>query len=87
MTAVAERPARVAEPDAPVRRVRGRLGDRLLYGYTWVIIGWLLLPIALMILFGFNNHKGRYNQTWQGFTLKWYRQLFDIPDLTTTRIS
>ncbi|MEN3307890.1 MAG: spermidine/putrescine transport system permease protein [Micromonosporaceae bacterium] len=83
MTVTADRPASVGEPEAPVRKVRGRLGDRLLYAYTWLIIVWLLLPIGVMILFGFNNPKGRYNQTWQGFTLKWYRHLFDISDLTS----
>lgn len=83
MSIVADRPARAAEPEAPVRRARGHLGDRLLYGYTWLIITWLLLPIAVMVLFGFNNHKGRYNQTWQGFTLKWYTHLFSIDGLST----
>jgi spermidine/putrescine transport system permease protein len=61
--------------------VTGR--GRLLFGYTWLIIIWLLLPIGVMILFGFNNPKGRFNQTWDGFTLKWYRHLFDISDLTS----
>ncbi len=61
--------------------VTGR--GRLLFGYTWLIIIWLLLPIGVMILFGFNNPKGRFNETWDGFTLKWYRHLFDISDLTS----
>ena len=39
-----------------------------------------------MVVFGFNNPKGRYNQTWQGFTLKWYQQLFSIPDLTSALV-
>jgi spermidine/putrescine transport system permease protein len=56
--------------------------DRLLFGFTWLIILWLALPIFIMILFGFNDTKGRYNQTWQGFTFKWYGRLLDIPDLT-----
>ncbi len=43
---------------------------------------WLALPIGVMILFGFNDTKGRYNTTWEGFTLKWYGRLFAIPDLT-----
>jgi spermidine/putrescine transport system permease protein len=80
--AVLDPPEGAARPGAPTRRPAGRTGDRLLYGYTWLIIIWLLLPIGVMILFGFNNPKGRYNQTWQGFTLKWYRHLFDITDLT-----
>lgn len=50
--------------------------------YTWVVILWLSTPIIVMIVFGFNDTKGRLNFTWQGFTLRWYRGLFDIPDLT-----
>ncbi len=61
---------------------RGRLGDRLLHGYTWLIIVWLSSPIAVMILFGFNDTPSKSNTSWHGFTLKWYAQLFAIPDLT-----
>jgi spermidine/putrescine transport system permease protein len=59
-----------------------KIGDRLLFGYTWLIVLWLVAPIFVMIVFGFNNPKGRYNQTWQGFTFKWYRHLFDIDGLS-----
>ena len=57
-------------------------GRRLLHVYTWVIICWLSLPIVVMILFGFNDTTSKFNFVWQGFTLKWYRHLFDIPQLT-----
>ncbi|GGS93750.1 ABC transporter permease [Nonomuraea spiralis] len=66
-----------------MRGVRGRLGDRLLHVYTWLIILWLSSPIAVMILFGFNDKKSKSNTSWQGFTLKWYGELFEISDLTT----
>jgi spermidine/putrescine transport system permease protein len=69
------------------RRTRGRWGDRLLFGYTWLIIVWLCLPIAVMIAFGFNDTKGRLNLTWQGFTVKWYGRLFSVPDLTTALVN
>ena len=62
--------------------MRGRLGDKLLHAYTWLVIVWLSSPIAVMILFGFNDKKSKSNTTWQGFTLKWYDRLFDISDLT-----
>jgi spermidine/putrescine transport system permease protein len=68
-------------------RRRGRWADRLLFGYTWLIIAWLVLPIAVMILFGFNDTRGRYNQTFQGLTLKWYGRLFEIPALTDALIN
>ncbi len=68
----------------PARRGRRRLGDRLLFAYTWAVIIWLALPIGVMIAFSFNNPHGRYNFTWTGFTLKWYGpHLFDYPSLTT----
>jgi spermidine/putrescine transport system permease protein len=57
-------------------------GGGLLHTYTWLVIGWLALPVFVMILFGFNATKGRYNQTWQGFTLRWYGKLFEIDELT-----
>lgn len=66
------------------RRPRRRWGDRLLFAWTWLIIIWLALPIAVMILFSFNNPHGRFNFTWVGFTLKWYGpHLLDYPSLTT----
>ena len=77
----------VEQKTAAPPKPRGRWADRLLYGYTWAIIVWLCLPIAVMIAFGFNNTKGRLNLTWQGFTFKWYAQLFSVPDLTTALVN
>ena len=81
MSAVAEAPAK-ATGTRPVKP-RSRLGDRLLFGYTWAVILWLCLPIAVMILFGFNQVRGRYNNRWHGFTLYWYQHVFDLSDLTS----
>lgn len=55
--------------------------------YTWAVLAYLCLPIFVMILFGFNNTKGRYNITFQGFTLKWYKELFAIGGLTDALIN
>lgn len=60
-----------------------RLGDRLLHVWTWLVIVWLSSPIAVMVLFGFNDKQSKSNTTWQGFTLRWYGELFEIADLTT----
>lgn len=70
--------------DRPDRRVRprSRLGDRLLRAYVWVIIAWLFLPIAVMVVFGFNDTRSKSNVNWQGFTLKWWTRLGDYPELT-----
>jgi len=74
---------RIAEPElARLNRPRRRTGDRILFAFTWLIILWLAFPIGIMILFSFNNTKGRYNTTWQGFTTKWYGRLNEFPELT-----
>ncbi|WP_433831872.1 ABC transporter permease [Actinoplanes sp. CA-015351] len=83
MTTTLEKPA--AKP-VPLKKRRTFGGVQLMHVYTWLIILWLVLPIFVMILFGFNNPSGRYNQTWQGFTLKWYTQLFALDDLTSALI-
>ncbi|GAA3098834.1 ABC transporter permease [Streptosporangium carneum] len=75
-SAVAERAA-----GGPARP-RTRLGDRLLKAYVWLVIAWLFLPIAVMVVFGFNDTRSKSNVTWQGFTLRWWTRLGDYPELT-----
>jgi spermidine/putrescine transport system permease protein len=84
LTARAPAPARPA-PEAGRRRQRRR--GRLLHVYTWLVILWLMTPIFVIIAFGFNDTKGKFNYEWQGFTLNWYRHLFDINDLTSALIN
>ncbi|OHV40072.1 ABC transporter permease [Pseudofrankia sp. EUN1h] len=51
--------------------------------YTWVILLWLVAPIISMIVFSFNDTHSKQNNTWQGFTLTWWKRIGAIPDLTT----
>ena len=37
--------------------------------YAVLVVGYLLLPIAVVILFSFNAPKSNFNYVWQGFTL------------------
>jgi spermidine/putrescine transport system permease protein len=37
--------------------------------YAMLVIAYLMLPIAVVILFSFNEPEGRFNYVWQGFTL------------------
>lgn len=55
--------------------------------YYALVIAYLCSPIVVMILFGFNNVPGRVNAKWYGFTLKWYRDLFAAPGLTSALIT
>ncbi|WP_028926592.1 ABC transporter permease [Pseudonocardia acaciae] len=78
-----------AEPDAlPANPRRGkRTSGRALRAWTLLVLAWLFLPVAGMIVFGFNDTQGKFNNTWQGFTLRWYRDLFAIPDLTVALVN
>jgi spermidine/putrescine transport system permease protein len=78
MTVVHE-PIKAARP----RRKSRRRGRWLLPTWGWLVIAWLCSPIIVMIIFGFNDTTGKFNIRWQGFTLRWYRELFAIQDLTT----
>ena len=49
---------------ARMKRVRGRILDV----YAILAIGYMLLPIAVVFLFSFNNPAGRFNYVWQSFT-------------------
>ena len=40
--------------------------------YAFLAVGYLMLPIAVVILFSFNAPKGRFNYVWQGFTLDYW---------------
>jgi spermidine/putrescine transport system permease protein len=84
--ATLSRPVGQTDPK-PARKPRRFGGNSVLHAFTWVVIAWLLLPIFVMIAFGFNNPKGRYNQTWDGFTFKWYGKLFEISELTSALVT
>src|SRR5580693_3534564 len=43
-----------------------------LEGFTWLYLIWSLVPVALAVLFSFNN--GKSQSVWQGFSWRWYYQ-------------
>jgi spermidine/putrescine transport system permease protein len=56
----------------------------ILPGYTYLLMLYLVTPILMMILYGFNNIPGdRQSARFYGFTLDWYRRLLENPDLTS----
>ncbi len=50
---------------------------------TWSVLAllYLFIPVFIVILFSFNDNKGRFNFTWQGFTLNHWKDPFANPDL------
>jgi spermidine/putrescine transport system permease protein len=65
----------VQTPAVPLARARRRAGlwnlvkRHVLTAYALLVVGYLMLPIVVVILFSFNAPKGRFNFIWQGFTL------------------
>ena len=51
-----------------------KLGDKILKGYSVIVLAFLYLPIFAMIVFSFND--SRLTAVWRGFTLRWYGSLF-----------
>ncbi len=67
----------------PGRSFRGtfKLGDialRVAAGFTLLF---LFLPILVIIVFSFNKPRGKFNYTWQGFTLENWLHPFKYPAL------
>lgn len=46
-----------------------------------LIVAYMLIPIAVIAVFSFNDPDGKFNFTWNGFTLKYWEEAFDLPDL------
>jgi spermidine/putrescine transport system permease protein len=71
------------------RRVSRRVsvGRFVLPVYTWLVIAYTVIPIAVMIAYSFNAAPaGRLTFHWNSFTTQWYQQAFDITDLTSALV-
>jgi spermidine/putrescine transport system permease protein len=56
------------------------------WGLTiWSVLAllYLFIPIFIVVLFSFNDNQGRFNFTWQGFTLDHWAHPFADPDLAS----
>ena len=85
MTAVATAPPAA---EGAEHRVRRHGWTRfILPAYSWLVIAYLVFPIAVMILYSFNRVNTGLPQVsfaWNGFTLRWYREWSSIPQLTSS---
>lgn len=50
-------------------------------------VAYLLVPIAVIALFSFNSPEGKFNYTWQSFSLDAWTGAFDIPALNDALIT
>ncbi len=58
---------------------RTRPGEKLLQFHTYLIYGFLYLPIFVLVLYSFN--QAPRGASWQGFTLDWYFRLMGNGEL------
>jgi spermidine/putrescine transport system permease protein len=66
----------------PRRSVLAFVRKHVLTAYALLAFAYLLLPIAIVIAFSFNDPAGRFNYTWQGFTLRNWTNWNGVPGLT-----
>ena len=84
----------VAAPSTPVRRGLAARSwafakRHALTVYALLVVAYLMLPIAVVILFSFNAPAGRFNYIWEGFTLdNWahWNDVLGIQDALVTSI-
>jgi len=50
--------------------------------YAALALAYLFLPIGVVVAYSFNNPKGRFNYTWQGFTWSNWTHPFAYPGLS-----
>jgi spermidine/putrescine transport system permease protein len=88
-TTTAPAPPLVATEAPPLRRppLGARISHAVLPVYTALAVIYLFLPIAVMIIFSFNDPLGRQNITWQGFTIDNYFDVWKRPDITGPMLS
>jgi spermidine/putrescine transport system permease protein len=65
----------------PARRVAAFVRHHVLSVYAVLVLLYLFLPIFVVIAFSFNNPKGRFNYTWDGFTFNNWTHPFGVPGI------
>jgi spermidine/putrescine transport system permease protein len=77
----ASAPATPAVPSRPPGHTRDRVRNWALGVWSGLALLYLFIPVFIVVLFSFNDNKGRFNFTWQGFTLRHWQHPFQDPDL------
>jgi spermidine/putrescine transport system permease protein len=82
-------PAPTARPEADARAARGprneRRGGKLLdlglNVYALLALVYLLVPIGVILVFSFNDPRGRFNFIWQEFSFDAWGDPFGVPGI------
>jgi spermidine/putrescine transport system permease protein len=77
VVAVERRPAR----PSVLARVWAFVKRHILTAYSILFFVYLLLPIAVVVVFSFNNPPGKFNYTWNSFTWDNWRYWDGVPGI------
>lgn len=64
-----------------MRTTIDKLRDFFIGAWAVLALVYLFVPIFVIVLFSFNDNQGRFNFTWQGFTLKHWQDPFKVEQL------
>jgi spermidine/putrescine transport system permease protein len=92
VAAVAEAEGLEGAPPAAARTVKSKRGGRRPWGtyLLWVVtilgFAYLYIPLITIVVFSFNDPSGKFNTTWQGFTLTNWTNAFKSSEYTDALI-
>ena len=66
---------------SPLTRAWGFVRHHMITVFGILALAYLMLPIAIVVVFSFNDPAGRYNYTWEGFTSEHWTHPFGPPFL------
>jgi len=68
-------------PPGVLARAVALVRGHLLGLFGVLALAYLLFPIVIVALFSFNDPRGRFNYTWEGFTTEHWTRPFGVPGL------
>jgi spermidine/putrescine transport system permease protein len=77
----------IAAPPGRGGKSRDKLRHGALAVWSALALLYLFIPIFIIVLFSFNDNQGRFNFTWQGFTLRHWTDPFADPDLAKALVN
>lgn len=86
-TLVAERFVPEERLHEPVPQEKRRFRSRLLGIWAALVYAWLFAPIAVVVIFSFNDPAGKFNTAWNEFTLDNWADPFQRQDYTDAFIT
>ena len=55
--------------------------------YAGIAVAYTLVPLLVIAVFSFNDPAGKFNFTWEGFTLEHWENAFSIPELNDSLLN